>query len=1039
MKITDKALQRPVTVLIAMIALILFGAFTLTKMNMARMPDIDFPAVAITTVLRGATPTVIDNDVTDVIEEEVNTISGIENLTSYSYEGRSVIAVEFQLGEDIDAAAADVRDKVNLAQANLPDDAEAPIIQKVNPMDSAIVTLAVTGDGSYQRKSDFVDNVAKPSLQTVRHVGNVDTPGFREREIRIWIDPTKLEARGLIVDDVKDAIRNKHVELPAGSIETERHEYDIRLEAEYDSAETLRELPIVARQGSVIRLEDVARVEDGYEDKDSIATYNGRETILLQVKKQRGANEVALAEGILEEVDRIRNQAPEGVSLQVISNTATFVKQSMGGVRNDLFLGVALCSLVMLIFLQTIRATFVTIVAIPVALLGSLLILHANGITINNLSMLGLSLSVGMVIDSTTVVLENIHRHMELGESPLSAASMGTSEVAFAVLAGVATTVAVFGPIATMGGIIGRIFYAFGVTVVTTILISLAVSLTLTPFLSSRLLRRDNPGALARIAEKLLGRLTAGYRWLLTVATRHRIVTMGVAIAVFATGIYLAGHLGTGFTPTEDRGDFFVEIELPNDSSTEECLRMARELSAVVRENPYVDYTFTTLGSGMGSEIYKGQINTYLIAKDKRPGYEEIMQQLRGSLAVYRNVDFTLGDFGGADVDLTLLGNDTYQLAAITDKMKEDLAKTGKLVDINTDVRLDKPRLDIDINRGLASDMNVNIRALAQEVQAYFGGVDVGVFKDRGNRYDIRLQAAGAFRDSPESLRNITIRNGKGQLVSTAGLVDAEMDTGPNMIPRYNRQRSITLSANTAQGVATGAGVALVQQTFRKYEPADGSVRVVSTGMSKIMRESFGYLIEAIVIAIILVYMVMAVQFESFLHPLTVMFALPLMTAGAFGALMVTRLDLDIMGMMGIILLIGIVVNNAILLVDFINQRRERGMGKLGAVLDAAPLRLRPILMTALSTSFGMLPIALGLSEGSEFRQPMAVAVIGGLITSTLLTLFVIPTAYLIVDDTVELAKRLPAKVFRKKGKNEQPETAQQRNEIPGRERSGGE
>ncbi len=1018
MKLTNTALRRPVTVLIALIALIFFGVVSISRMGMERLPDIDFPMIGVTTTMVGASPVVMDNDVTDVIEEQLNTISGIENISSSSYEGRSVVLVEFTLDRDIDSAAADVRDKVNLALGSLPDDADNPIVQKFSIGDMPIVTIAVTGDAPYSVRSHFADKVAKLKLQTVQGVGNVSTSGLREREIRVWLDPGKLEARGLLVSDIKNAIKQKHVELPAGRVETENTELTIRLQGEYSSVKDLGSLPVASIGGAIVRLEDIAEVEDGYEDQRSIATYNGEPVILLQVRKQRGANEVELGNSAVEVVGSLKKIAPEGVELKVLSNSATFVMESMKGVGIDIMLGVALCSLVMLLFLRTIRATFVTVVTIPACLLGSLIVLRFAGVTINNMSMMGLSLAVGMVVDATTVVLENVHRHQELGERPFNAASVGTAEVGFAVLAGSFTTIAVFGPVATMQGIIGRFFYAFGLTVVTTIAISLIMSLTLTPFLCSRLLQHDRPGRIGKVIEGAFRALEKGYRKALNFSVRHRLTVMAVAIGVFAMGIFFAGQIGTGFFPTEDRGDFSVSVEMPLGVSLEKSAGMIQQIGEIIREEPEVDFTYATIGSGRGAEVSKGEINVYLIPKSERSSMFDIMKELRQKLSVFRDVEINLGTHGGAGATLTLIGSDTTRLAEVAARMKEDLEKNPGLADVATDIRLSKPRLNININRSIADDLNVNIKGLSEEIQAYFGGVKAGVFKDGGYRYDIRLRAKGDLRKDASDLEKIAVKNGSGEIVRVPGIIQVVQGTGPNLVKRYNRQRSLTISANTVD-ISMGEAMGIVRQTFEKYKPADGSVNAMVTGRSRHMAENFQYLINAIITAIILVYMVMAVQFESFVHPLTVMFSLPLMSVGVFGILLLTGMEIDVMSLMGVILLVGIVVNNAILLVDFTNQQREAGVDKVNAILRAGPMRLRPILMTAISTTMGALPVALGLSEGAEIRQPMSVAVIGGLMTSTILTLLVIPTMYLVIDDTSDKFKAMLAKIRGKSPEDE--------------------
>lgn len=1006
MKITDISLRRPVTVLISLVALMVFGVVSINRMGMESMPNVDFPIISVSTTMTGASPSVMDNDVTDVIEEQLNTISGIENINSTSYDGLSVIRVEFELGRDIDAAAADVRDKVNRARSSLPDEADDPIVQKFSTSDSAIFYLAIYGKAPYSDISHFADKIATLKLQTVEGVGSVSSSGLREREIRVWLDPAQLEARGLLVEDVKDAIEQKHIELPAGRVENDEHELSIRLEGEYSSVEKLASLPVTVKDGAIVRLSDVGTIEDGYEDQRSLATFNGKPVILLSIRKQRGINEVQLGHDLTLAVQDLRRLLPKGVDMKILWDSADFVKASMKGVGLDIIIGIILCSLIMLLFLRTIRATFVTVITIPACLLGSLIVLRFCGITINNMSMMGLSLAVGMVVDATTVVLENVHRHQELGEKPFNAASIGTSEVGFSVIAGAATTVAVFGPVATMQGIIGRFFFAFGVTVVTTILISLMLSLTLTPFLCSRILQHDHPGPVGRTIENFFRLLEAGYSRLLNVAVRHRITVLALAAGFFVVGMVMAGHLGTGFFPTEDQGDFSLDVELPLGTSLWKTNKVIQQMGAVVRGMPEVDYTYCTVGSGTGGEVNKGEMGIYLIPRRERDSMFEVMKKVRKNLSVFRDAKVTLSHHGGVGVSLTLLGPDVGKLVDVADKMKADLAGNPGLADIDTDVRLNKPRLNMIINRPLADDMNINIKKLSQEVQAYFGGVDAGVFKDGGYRYDIRLRAAGDYRRSASDIDNIAIRNGSGEIVRIPGIIKVEEGSGPNRINRYNRQRSLRISANNVD-ISMGEAMALVKRSFERNKPVDGSVTAEVTGRSKRMASNLGYLLNAILTAIVLVYMIMAIQFESFLYPLTVMFSLPLMTVGVFGILLLTGKEIDVMSLMGIILLVGIVVNNAILLVDFTNRQREQGVDKVTAVLRAGPLRLRPILMTAISTMVGAVPIALGLSEGSEVRQPMSMAVIGGLFTSTALTLLVIPTVYLVVDDIKEKTENM--------------------------------
>lgn len=1001
MRITEIALRRPVTVLICTIALIIFGAYSYMNMGVERMPNVEFPVVVVRTALEGASPAIIDNDVTDVLEARINTIEGIKNISSSSYEGRSFIVIEFELDRNVDFAAADVRGKVSMATNLLPDECDDPQVDKYDPSNWPIMNIAVKSDGRTDMKTitRFVDKIVTERLQTVKGVGGVQLAGFRDREIRIWVSPDSLEAYGLTTKDIKNAVYNKHVELPAGRVETGSREYGIRLEGEYTSAAELEYLPVAVRNGAVIRLRDVARIEDGFEDKRSETIYEGKPTILVQVRKQKGANEVALAREVFKRIDDLNKSAPPGTSLVVVQDSAKFIVSSMNGVFWDIVVSIGLTSIIMFLFLRTLRATVIAVITIPVCLLGSLSVLYWMGITINNMSMMGISLAVGMVVDATTVIMENIARHRERGKTAPRAARDGTNEVAFAVIAGSATTLAVFIPVAFMGGMMGRFFNAFGITVSTTIAISLLMSVTLTPFLCSRILNRQRVTPLQVKMERPFLLLEEKYKGALRYAVSHRKTVLISALLLFIAGMGFAFSLGSEFFPSEDQGRLRVRLELPADSSLEVTERVVHEMVDLIQEDPRVAYTYGVVGSGYGEEVYKGTINIELIDRSRRPRAAVIMGQLRGKLSAFRDVDIKMGTWGGSDITMIVQGPTSESLAEIGELIKKDLAENARgLVDITTDLQMNKPRINLTLNRALADDLNVNIRDLSDELKAWFGGTDSGSFNEGGYRYDIRIRAEHGSRDDPAKIAKTLVRTESGRLVRAESVLSSSIGMAPNVIKRYNRQRSLEIGANV-EGVSPGEGIEIMEEVFRKYAPQDGTYSMVPAGDSENMKESFGYMATALVFAIILVYMVMAIQFESFLHPFTVMFSLPLMTSGSFGLLALLDLRINVMSLMGIILLVGVVVNNAILLVDFINQLRARGMDKAEAVVIAGPLRLRAILMTTVSTMIGTLPVALALSEGGEVRQPMSVAVIGGLFTSTLLTLLVIPVVYLVLDD----------------------------------------
>lgn len=1001
MKITSISLRRPVTVLICTIALIIFGSYSYLGMGVERMPNVEFPIVVVRTTLEGASPAIMDNDVTDVLESYINTIEGIKNISSSSYEGRSVIVIEFELDRNIDNAAADVRGKVSIATNRLPDDCEDPRVDKYDPSDRPIMNIAVKNDGQTSSKtlSHFVDKIVQERLQTVKGVGSVQLAGFRTRQIRVWMNTDSLEAYNLTAKDVGIAIQSKHVELPAGRVETGKKEYGIRLQGEYLSVAELEYLPVSVRNGTVIRLRDIARIEDDFEDSRSMAHFEGNPSIMLQIRKQKGANEVLLSRLVRARLDELNEIAPQGTSLVVALDNATFIMASMNGVFWDIVLSIILTAIIMFVFLRTIRATIIAVITIPVCLLGSLSVLHVMGITINNMSMMGLSLAVGMVVDATTVCMENITRHRDMDKTAFRASEDGTDEVAFSIIAGAATTLAVFIPVAFMGGMMGRFFNSFGVTVATTISISLLVSLTLTPFLCSRLLGRKKVTALQIKLEKPFLWLESEYSKALGYAVKHRKTVVIIGFVLFAVGIIFATSLGTEFFPSEDQGRIRAIVELPADTSLEVTSATTKEMIDVLQKDKNVLYTFGIVGSGGGQEIYKSVINIQLINRSQRPRAGALMRQYRNKLSAFKDADVKMGSWGSSDINLVIQGPTSEALADMGELIKKDLEENARgLVDITTDLQMNKPRINLALNRALVDDLNINIRELSEEILAWFGGKNYGSFNEGGYRYDIRIRADEPSRNDPSKTLNTLVSTKDGSIIRADGLFTPSIGMAPNVIKRYNRQRSLRIEANV-ENISPGEGIAIMEETFKKYAPSDGTYNMTPAGDSERMKESFGYMTVALMFAILLVYMVMAIQFESFLHPLTVMFSLPLMTAGSFGLLALSGLRLSVMSFMGIILLVGVVVNNAILLVDFINQLRKQGEDKIQAVLKAGPLRLRAILMTTTSTMVGSLPVALALSPGGETRQPMSVAVIGGLFTSTLLTLLVIPVIYLIFDD----------------------------------------
>ena len=1006
MFLSDTAIKRPVTVILFTAGILIFGYIAFQNMGVDLYPEIEFPTVSVSSRLPGADPEIMDSDVTDVLEEQINTIAGVKTIQSTSREGTSQIMVEFILDKDVDVAAQEVRDKVNLAQRQLPRDLEAPIVQKLDMSMAPFLWIAVTSQGDYQRIARYADEVVKERLQTVPGVGSVIMGGYQDRQIRIWLDPDQLEARNLTPRDVAAAIRVKHIELPGGRIEQPDREFVVKVEGEYESVEELRELVVATRDQAVIRLKDVARVEDGSQNLRSIARFNGLPAVGLGIQKQSGTNTVEVAHGVKAALAEIVKILPEDINVDMAFDTSRFIEIAMNDVLFDLFLGAFLTAVVMFIFLQNFRMTFISVMAIPTSIIATFAGMYALDFTINNMTMLAMSLAIGIVIDDAIVVLENIFRYMEQGLSSFKAARIGTSEVGLAVLAASSSIIAVFVPVAFMRGLIGRFFFQFGLAVALSVLISVVVSFTLTPMLCSRLLRQDpRRGRVSRALEEMFKSVERTYSRYLDLALRHRWSTLGTASLIFFLGLALIPFVPKGLFTEPDESSFMMLFELPTGTSVDSMDQHLRQIEAIVFSQEEVESAFAATGMMGGTNT--GLLFVVLHRPHQREASQtEVKSRLRELVTeavpdahIAIESMSPMGHAGrNADVQFIVKGPALEELDRVTAQMMEQMKQTPGLVDVDNDLRLDKPELKVSISRNLADDLDVDVRAITENFNILFGGQDVATFKDGGKRYDIRLRALPDARLRAEDLLRSSIRSKKGSLIDAANLVEVEQGTGPDSINRHNRSRSAILFANL-EGISLGTALERMGEIADRLIPDGPAWSTAMTGASDFFTESFQYLIYAIAIALLMIYLILGSQFESFIHPFTIMTSVPLAITGSLGLLLVTGSQLDIFSFIGLVMLIGIVTKNAILLVDFTNRMRREGMDREQALRRAGPLRLRPILMTAFTTMAAVLPVAIALSEGGEQRAPMAVAVIGGMFSSTFLTLLVVPCVYTLMDD----------------------------------------
>ena len=1019
MIISDTCIRRPVATIVMMSALVVFGIIGFKRIGVDLFPRVEIPIVTITTYLPGASPETIESDVTDPIEERLNEIEGLKHITSVSALGVSQIFTEFVLEKDIDIAAEDVRAKVNIASKDLPEDIEPPIIDKLDIEATPILWLAVSGTRPYKEISHFADKVLKRRLQTVPGVGYIRIY-FKEREIKIWLDRERLNAHALSSIDVVNALKREHIELPAGRIETGLKEFLVKTMGEFGSPYEFNDLIIAFRNGAPIRLKDIGYAEEGFEDIEekyrTLARFNKKPGIALGIQKQTGTNAVAVADAVKKKISELKPEIPPGINVGINYDGSKFIKQSIRGVQHDLLIGIILVIIIIGFFLRNIAPTFVAALAIPTSLIGTFAFMHFFGFTANNLTMLALSIAVGLVVDDAIVVLENIFRHMEEGKTRIEAASLGTSEIAFAVIAATSSICAVFIPVAFMGGIIGRFFFQFGVTVAIAVALSLFVSLTLTPMACSRVLKTGvEQSAISKWIGKILASINAAYRRLLRQALRYRFTTLGIAIGIFLVTILLGSLIKREFVPAQDESSFMIYGKTIQGASIEYTDYYFRHFENILSKTPEIKSYFTGIGAGETTDVNEGFMFVNMSDRNKRKrSQSEVMSEIRSKLikfpgivtAVSRIARISGMGLRQADVVYILKGPDLIRLEKYAEEIKSKLKPIPGIVDIDSDLELSRPETRIYIDRDKAGDLGISVHAIASTLNTLVGGEDVVKYKELGERYDVNVRLVKDYRSAPQDISNIYVPSITGKLIPLSNVVDIEETVGPAVIRRYDRQRAVQIFANVVPGVKTqGEALSNVVRVASSILPKGQGYSTAVGGRTEMMIESFGYLFFALYLAVIIIYMVLAAQFESFIHPFTVMLSLPLSLIGAFGGLIIARHTLNIFSFIGFIMMMGLVTKNSILLVDYTNTLRSRGMEKTEALLTAGPIRLRPILMTALTTIFAMFPIALALTEGSEIRAPMGVAVIGGMTTSTFLTLVIIPVVYSLLDDLMEKIK----------------------------------
>ncbi len=1035
MILSDLSVRRPVFASVISLLLVILGLAALLALPVRQYPAIDPPVVTIETSYRGASADVIENKVTQVIEDRIAGLEGIQKLTSSSSDERSEIRVEFSLDRDVDEAANDIRDRVARVLEDLPEEAEPPEIAKVDNDTRPVIFLNLTSDVmSSLELTDYAERNLNDRFATVPGVARVRIAGARRYAMRIWLDRQTLAAHGLTVVDIENALRAENVELPAGRIESTEREFTLRTDTGFTTVDDFRRL-VVGRggDGQSIRLGAVADVQLGAENERSIARANAVPAVTIAVEQLSTANTVEVSRGVRAEMERVAADLPPGMRLGVNYDRAEYISSSMNEVVKALVFAIVLVLVVIYLFLGSVRATLVPAVVVPVSVVATFMVMGALGFTINILTLLGLVLAIGLVVDDAIVVLENIYRRVEEGQPPLLAALDGSKEIGFAVIATTLVLVAVFVPLSYIRGDIGRLFSEFGLTLAAAVCFSSLVALTLSPMMSSKLLRvHTGRTGLADRLDRFFQGLADTYRRLLERSLRHPWrVLAGVLLVCGASG-FLLRVIPSEYAPPEDRGVLYVMMRAPEGSSLDYTDRYARQVEAVlmreVEQGP-ARRILLRLPAGFGATGEVSSARVIMLLKnwgERDESAQEIAARLRGEFDALPGVRVSVltpqafdirGD--GRPVKLVIGGSDYDQLREWRDLMLAAMAGMPELVDIDSDYQERKPQMRVGVDRDRAATLGVSLAAVGRTLETMFGSRVVTTYLDRGREYSVILQGEDADRASPDDLTNLYVRAaGSGALIPLANLVQLTEVAGPEQLNRFERMRAITVEAAPAEGVSLGQAVDALEARARQVLPA--SARLSWDGESREFRRTGGSLRLTFLLALVIVFLVLAAQFESFVHPLIIMVTVPLALTGALVGLWLYGASINVFTQIGGILLIGLAAKNGVLIVEFANQLRDRGVEFNEAITGAAAVRLRPILMTSASTTFGALPLLLATGAGAESRRPIGIVIVFGVVVSAVLTMFVVPALYAILARRTRSPQHLARVIARLRGETEQ-------------------
>jgi hydrophobe/amphiphile efflux-1 (HAE1) family protein len=1011
--ITDVSIKNPVFAWMLMASTMLFGIVAITRVGISQYPDVDYPNISVSVSWPGASPSAVEREIVEPLEQAISQVEGVKSLSSKASAGNGRITVVFDMSRDVDLALQDVQARVGSATRSLPKDVPPASVSKSNPDDQPILTIGVTGPFSRQVLADVAAYQVQEKLQTVPGVGQITLTGYLNRNVRIWLDASRLAEKGVVANDVISAIRTEHVEVPGGALETGGRNLNVRLLGEAINLDEFRKLVVKRTKPAPTYLEDVADVEDGFEDATSIARLDGVPLQALGVLKQRGTNAVAVAKAVHAKIDEIQRSLPEGMKVEVLFDQTVFIEESVHELELELGMAVILTAIVCWLFLGSLSSTINVVLAIPMSLLGTIAVIYFLGFTLNTFTLLGLSLAVGLVVDDAVMVMENIYRHAEMGKDRVTASADGTKEITFAALAATLAVIAIFLPVIFMQGVIGKFFFQFGVTLSIAVMLSYFEAITLAPARCAQILKasREDRGAVGRFADRAFGRLEALYASILSRALRHPLKVLGASFLFLAATILLVRFIPTEFIPTQDQSRLNVRLQTEAGTTPTAAAPLIARAEAKLATHPEIKSMLSTL---QGSS---GQITLTLVPPNERKMTAaqfsaSLRKELQGIAGLRASIqDPSQQGFGStksSPVDFTVRGASWDELVESSTKIKEDLEASGVVTDLTSDYQLGGQELQIVPDRRRATELGVSIADLGTTVSALVGGNIVGKFSTGGRRIDIRMRLLARQRTRPEDVSNIQIRTQTGQLIPLSMVVTQKEQPVLQTISRLDRERAISLSANVAPGHSQAEAMAKVYE-LGKALPV--GTRIVAGGQASQLEETTGGLAFAMLIGIAVAYMVLASQFNSFLHPVTVLTILPLALSGAVLGLLGAGKTLNLFSMIGLLLLMGIVKKNSILLVEYANHIREHDkVDALTAASRAGPLRLRPILMTTIATMMAAVPPILGLGPGTETRSPMAAAVLGGLAVSTVLSLLVVPAFYVVSDRArSRLFKKAPA------------------------------